>query len=312
MPLRLTPLDDARFDDWRAATRERLLALRRESGMFVGGDAIERVDAFLDELLPHGLATETSLILTIDEGAHRRGTVWLAANNGVLFVVDLAFDSAPDEALLDQVLERLRELARRQSVDRISMAVYVCDAASRAFVEGRGFEVASIQMLLEPLPSRDATSSLVLTPMTAARFVDFAASSEAAFAEDLASSGRYSAEDAAVESRRQMQLELPDGIDSAGQELFTAEVDGEEVGVLWIGIRRRGGRPHAFILDIEIASDRRRRGYGRDVMIAAEREAARFGADSIGLHVFGFNDGAVRLYESLGYRRVEERFLLAV
>lgn len=312
MPLRLNPLDDARFDEWRAATRARLLALRLESGMFVEPDATERVDAFLDELLPDGHASETSLILTIDEGAHRRGTVWLAANNGVLFVVDLSFDSEPDAALLDDLLERLRELARRQSVEKISVGVYVSDGASHAFVDGRGFEVASIQMLLEPLPSRDAASSLVLRPMTASRFVDFAATSEAAFAEDLAASGRYSAEDAAVESHRQMQLELPDGVDSAGQELFTAEVEGEEVGVLWIGMRQRGGRPHAFILDIEIASDRRRQGYGRAVMIAAEREAARFGADSVGLHVFGFNTGAVRLYESLGYRRVEERYLLSV
>ena len=56
----------------------------------------------------------------------------------------------------------------------------------------------------------------------------------------------------------------------------------------------------------------RDRGYGRDLMLAAEHEAARLGADSIGLHVFGFNTSAITLYESLGYRRVEERFLLTV
>ncbi|APH46570.1 hypothetical protein BMW26_03115 [Microbacterium sp. 1.5R] len=170
-------------------------------------------------------------------------------------------------------------------------------------------------MLLEPLPSRAAQPSdgaFVVAPMTPERFASFAAASEAAFAEDLVASGRYSAEDAVVESHRQMELELPDGIDSEGQELFTAHVDGIEVGVLWIGVRRRGGRPHGFILDIEIAEDQRRKGYGRDLMLAAEREAARLGADSIGLHVFGFNASAIRLYESLGYRRVEERFLLTV
>ncbi|MBC6495266.1 hypothetical protein BEP68_10560 [Microbacterium sp. 4-7] len=170
-------------------------------------------------------------------------------------------------------------------------------------------------MLLEPLPSRAAQPSdgaFVVEPMTPERFASFAAASEAAFAEDLVASGRYSAEDAVVESHRQMELELPDGIDSEGQKLFTAHVDGIEVGVLWIGIRRRGGRPHGFILDIEVAEDQRRKGYGRDLMLAAEREAARLGADSIGLHVFGFNASAIRLYESLGYRRVEERFLLTV
>ena len=32
-------------------------------------------------------------------------------------------------------------------------------------------------------------------------------------------------------------------------------------------------------------------------------------ADSIGLHVFGFNTGAIDLYEQLGYRRTEESLL---
>lgn len=312
MPLLLNPLGADRFDDWLGATRERLIALRQDSGMFVGDDAAARVEEFLAELLAEGHETPTSLILAIEDDGTRLGTIWLAANNGVLFVVDLSFELAPSVAQRGALLDELQALARKQQVDRISMGVYASDRESRAFVERGGFEVASIQMLLEPLPTRETDSRVVVRPMTAERFTSFATASEAAFAEDLAASGRYSAEDAAVESHRQMELELPDGVASEGQELFTAEVDGVEVGVLWIGVRSRGGRPHGFILDIEIADDQRRKGYGRDVMRAAEREAARLGADSIGLHVFGFNTGAIRLYESLGYRRVEERFLFAV
>ena len=312
MPLLLNPLGADRFDDWLGATRERLIALRQDSGMFVGDDAAARVEEFLAELLAEGHETQTSLILEIEDDGTRLGSIWLAANNGVLFVVDLSFELAPTVEQRGAVLDALQALARKQQVDRISMGVYASDDESRAFVERGGFEVASIQMLLEPLPTRETDSRVVVRPMTAERFTSFAAASEAAFAEDLAASGRYSAEDAAVESHRQMELELPDGVASEGQELFTAEVDDVEVGVLWIGVRSRGGRPHGFILDIEIADDQRRKGYGRDVMHAAEREAARLGADSIGLHVFGFNTGAIRLYESLGYRRVEERFLLAL
>ncbi|WP_311259015.1 GNAT family N-acetyltransferase [Microbacterium sp. WCS2018Hpa-9] len=314
MPLDLTPLSADHFDDWLEATRARLVTLRQESGMFVGDDAVAHVDGILSELLPAGHETATSLILTIDDADTRVGTVWLAANNGVLFIVDLAFAIEPSRRQLDDLLDELRSLARRQQVGRLSVALHSSDTAGRAFVEGRGFEVASIQMLLEPLPSRAprASGGLVVTPMTPERFTSFATASEAAFAEDLAASGRYSAEDAAIESHRQMLLELPDGVESEGQELFTAHVDDAEIGVLWIGVRRRGGRPHAFILDIEIASDQRRKGYGRDLLLAAEHEAARLGADSIGLHVFGFNTSAISLYESLGYRRVEERFLLSV
>ncbi|KNY08153.1 hypothetical protein AKH00_06890 [Microbacterium sp. GCS4] len=148
--------------------------------------------------------------------------------------------------------------------------------------------------------------------MTPERFVGFAAHSESAFADDLVASGRYSAEAAATESHRQMTLELPEGVDSAGQLLFTAHADGEEVGILWLGERTRVGRPHAFVLDIEVAEGHRRRGHGREIMLAAEQEARRIGAESIGLHVFGFNAGAIAMYEGLGYRRVEQRFLRSV
>ena len=312
MPVRLTPLAADRFDDWRTATRSRLISLRQDSGMLVADDAVAHADAFLAELLSAGHETETSLILSIDDGATTLGTIWIAANNGVLFVVDVSFDVAPSDSQRDQLLGEVTELARKQQVDRISIGLYSVDREGHALIEGRGFEVASIQMLLEPLPERETDSRVVVSPMTAERFTSFAAASEAAFAEDLAASGRYSPEDAATESHRQMALELPDGVDSVGQNLFTADVDGTEVGVLWIGVRTRAGRPHAFILDIEIAEDQRRKGFGRDVMHAAESEARRLGADSIGLHVFGFNTGAIRLYESLGYRRVEERFLLSV
>ena len=312
MTVQLAPLPSDRYDDWFAATRERLIALRHDSGSLVGTDADAAVDLFLGEMLAQGLETPTSVILTVDDGGRRLGTVWIAANNGILFVVDLAWEVTPDERQRDGLLAALRSLAAEHRVDRISIAVFASDAEGRAFAVGRGFEVASIQMLLEPVPHRDTVPEVRVVPMTPERFTSFAAASEAAFADDLVASGRYSPEDAAVESHRQMVLELPDGIASPGQELFVAEVDGVEVGVLWFGMRTRGSRPHAFILDIEVGAEHRRRGYGRAMMQAAEREGVRLGAESIGLHVFGFNTGAIRLYESLGYRRLEERFLLSV
>lgn len=312
MPVQLTPLAEDRFDAWREATRSRLIALRRDSGMLVGDDAVAQTDAVLDQLLADGYETATSIILSIADGAREIGTIWLASNDGILFVIDLAFAHPPESRQNDELLAALVAMARDHDVDRLSVSLYTSDSAGRAFVDGRGFTCASIQMLLAPLPDRDAEPRLVVEPMSAERFPAFAAASEEGFAADLVASGRYAPEDARTESHRQMALELPDGVDSAGQELFTASVGGVEVGVLWLGVRTRGGTPHVFILDIEVHPDHRLRGYGREIMLAAERQARRLGADSIGLHVFGFNSGAIRLYEGLGYRRTEERFLLAV
>lgn len=312
MPVQLRSLAEDRFPVWREQTRSRLISLRQESGSLPGEDAVAQTDTVLEQLLPEGHATPTSSVLTIRDGSTDLGTVWLASTDGILFVIDLSFGTAPDRRQQDELFEALLSAARDHEDSRLSVSLYAPDLAGRAFLEGRGFTCASIQMLLDPLPTRATTRRTEVEPMTAERYPSFAAASEAAFADDLVASARYSVEDARVESRRQMALELPEGLDSPGQELFTASVDGAEVGILWLGVRSREGRPHVFILDIEVVPEHRGRGYGRDIMLAAEREARRLGADSIGLHVFGFNAGAIHLYESLGYRRVEERFLRSI
>ena len=310
MPVELSALGADRFDGWREDVKQRLITRSRESGMRAGDDAIDFAEAFLRDLLPQGPATPSAGLFVIVESSQELGALWLADSGGKLFLVDLGLSVDLDARQREDLFSTIRRIAVQREARLISVALFPQDAQAHALIADRGFAVASIQMLLEPLPERRVAPHVVVSPMTAERFRRFAEHSEASYAEDLVAAGRYTADEAMIESRRQMRLELPEGIDTPGQELFTASVDGAEVGVLWLGLRRRDGRPHAFILDIEVAQDQRRRGYGRELMHAAEREARRMGAESIGLHVFGFNTGAIDLYESLGYRRVEETFLL--
>lgn len=310
MPLHLTPLPAARFDEWRAASRQRLIDGNRRSGRRLGADAVSHVEHTFDELFPEGVATSTAWVASIvDDADGELGTLLLALNGQKLFLLDVVFETTSTDARRDDLLHGILQIARDRGATQIAMPLFPQDAAARAFVEGRGFEVASIQMVLEPLPVREVAGHVDVRPMTAERFPRFVAASEEGFAHDLVESGRYTPEEAAAESHRQMRAELPDGLDTEGQELFTATVAGTEVGILWFGMRRRDGRPQAFILDIEVAAEQRRKGYGRELMHAAEREARRLGAESIGLHVFGFNEGAVELYEQLGYRRTEESLM---
>lgn len=310
MTVQLKPLPADRFDAWRDDVKQRLVVRSQESGMRVGADAIDFAETFLHELLPQGYATTTTSVFTIVDGSSDLGTIWLGVSAGRVYVIDLGIAAATTAEQREGLFSALRRVADEAEVTRISIALFPQDAEGHALIGDRGFSIASIQMVLEPLPVRELTPLVEVVPMTDERFQSFVEHSEAAFADDLVASGRYAREDAAAESRRQMRLELPQGLATPGQELFTASVDGAEVGYLWLGMRRRDGRPHAFVLDIEVAEDQRRLGYGRALMHAAEREARRLGADSLGLHVFGFNTGAIELYESLGYRRVEETFLL--
>ena len=97
---------------------------------------------------------------------------------------------------------------------------------------------------------------------------------------------------------------LPDGVDTSGQHLWAAYDGDTPVGILWIAVNG----PKAFIYDIEVREDQRRRGYGREVLDAGGRAAVDLGATALGLNVFGHNDGALALYERAGYATTEQSF----
>jgi len=94
---------------------------------------------------------------------------------------------------------------------------------------------------------------------------------------------------------------LPEGRDTAGHHVMIGEDStGARVGIVWVGPNPDRVGP-AWVYDIEVAESRRGEGWGRALMLAAERIAREDGHTEIGLNVFGSNAVARRLYESLGY-----------
>ncbi|MEU0841792.1 GNAT family N-acetyltransferase [Streptomyces sp. NPDC005962] len=102
---------------------------------------------------------------------------------------------------------------------------------------------------------------------------------------------------------------LPHGLATPGTVLRVLAHGDTDVGTLWIALR--AGEPdaqergEAFVYSVEVAEEHRGRGHGRTLMLAAERDSVAAGARTLGLHVFGGNTPALRLYESLGYEAVE-------
>jgi ribosomal protein S18 acetylase RimI-like enzyme len=90
--------------------------------------------------------------------------------------------------------------------------------------------------------------------------------------------------------------------DGAGAEAGAGagEDGGTVVGVLWIGPFAEGSDAW-WVWDVEIDEQHRGGGHGRAAMQLAEEEAARHGAATLGLNVFGYDTAARALYESLGY-----------
>ncbi|MGB3426872.1 MAG: GNAT family N-acetyltransferase [Burkholderiaceae bacterium] len=143
----------------------------------------------------------------------------------------------------------------------------------------------------------------VLVPMSDAEYATFAATSVVAYAADKVASGQWAAEPSLELARKALDDLLPQGRQSADNYLFSVLDDqARRVGTLWIGVKEQAGRRIAYIYDLRIAPECRRRGHARRALAAAEGEARKLGLGGIGLHVFGHNGGARALYEALGYR----------
>ena len=96
---------------------------------------------------------------------------------------------------------------------------------------------------------------------------------------------------------------FPEGVPADGQLLFRVlDEEGMAVGLLWIGPQQPADQPGIFwVFYVGIEEVHRGKGYGRLAMELAESEARSRGASELGLNVFGHNQVARHLYESLGF-----------
>lgn len=142
----------------------------------------------------------------------------------------------------------------------------------------------------------------VVRPMSATEFAPFIANLKRDYAEQKVEVGEWPAEGAAERAERETGSLLPQGHDTPGMVLLTAETGGGIVaGYVWVAVRSHDGLPGAWIYDIQVEPEHRGLGYSRVLLAAAERAAAGHGATAIGLNVLGKNAVARRLYETSGY-----------
>ncbi|MBL1096511.1 GNAT family N-acetyltransferase [Streptomyces coffeae] len=162
-----------------------------------------------------------------------------------------------------------------------------------------------IKRLTEP-PALPTGSTI--RPLTEAEYPGWYAHQRADYVKDLLERG-VSERQAEAKADHDCATLLPRGQDTPGTWLRLLVHDGAEVGTLWVALRE--GQPdaaetgEAYVYAVDVAEEHRGRGHGRTLMLAAEREALAAGVHSLGLHVFGGNTPALRLYESLGYQVIE-------
>ncbi len=91
-------------------------------------------------------------------------------------------------------------------------------------------------------------------------------------------------------------------ISRANAATWIAEQDGRLMGFAIVEWAKRKSGVTAYIQTIEVALEARNRGVGRELLSRIESSARGAGACLIWLHVEATNAGAIRLYESQGFR----------
>ncbi len=144
---------------------------------------------------------------------------------------------------------------------------------------------------------------ITLSPMHADSYAAFVEESIAGYARENVESGRWPEQGALEHARAEFAMLLPQGLATPGQHLFDilAQPHGLPVGYVWMAIATRHGATSAYIYDLEIKPQHRRKGYAFAALQALEPIATAAGAPSIGLNVFIGNTDAQALYRKLGY-----------
>lgn len=140
--------------------------------------------------------------------------------------------------------------------------------------------------------------------MTDDDFNKFLEGSVLSYSKDLVKSGMYSEEAAFENSKKQFNELLPQGNYTKDHFLYIIEnSENEGLGHIWY---EKYENKVAFICNFLILEKFRKKGYGKQALLLVEEDAKSKGFDKIFLHVFRFNDPAISLYKSLGYKVIKE------
>ncbi|TQF02124.1 GNAT family N-acetyltransferase [Kitasatospora acidiphila] len=202
------------------------------------------------------------------------------------------------------------EVLRGWGCTRVEISVPVESAGGQALAVALGYTETSHKLgkSLGELPY--GRPGLTLRPIGDEEFRDWLDGINGDYHAQLVRVGmtdRQAAERVAVDDARL----LPEGHRTPGMAMSRLLAHGEPVGSIWVALgdrRQPDGRPRGWVMNLEVAPNRRGHGYGRELMLAAERQCLAAGVRELGLNVYVANDVARRLYASLGFRLTKRDF----
>jgi ribosomal protein S18 acetylase RimI-like enzyme len=148
-------------------------------------------------------------------------------------------------------------------------------------------------------------------PMDEAQFRESVERSIVRHGSDMVRRGHWTEEAARETARGEFAQMLPEGRQTVNRR-FRTILDagtGTRVGETWCTVRVHGGKLQYWVDWLWIDEAHRRRGFARAALRALTEEAAREGADRIGLYVMSENLPARTLYEGLGFQEESRRLI---
>ncbi|AZM88304.1 GNAT family N-acetyltransferase [Streptomyces sp. W1SF4] len=212
---------------------------------------------------------------------------------------DLAIDE-PDRRRGRATVAALaaEEVLRGWGCRRVSICVPAGSPGGLRLAAALGYTETGRTMAKELPAVPPALSEGVLgRPMTADEYAAWDARARTDYAASWVARGMPE-EAARAKARADHDTQLPRGLATPGVTFAVLEAAGTPVGHLWVAAAGEG----SYVYDVAVAEEHRGHGYGRDLMLLAERTAIAAGHRVLALHVFTANTPALRLYESLGYR----------
>jgi GNAT superfamily N-acetyltransferase len=251
--------------------------------------------------------------------AAQAGTFALTLNDAVVGIMAL---SAADEdgvraGFIDDIWIAEQHRRKRYGTEAIAWAEHWAQAAGATALWAttdpsepahaglfRGYPVRAHQMIKKLTEPGQLQGGLEGRPMSDAEYAGWRAELVRGYAADMASSGTLPDAQAATQAAVQADQLLPDGLLTANQSFLCLYANGEVVATIWLCHNRGPGI--SWVYGVEVSAEHRGQGYGRAAMLIGETAALDAGDTHLALNVFGHNDVAIRLYESMGYRRYED------
>lgn len=151
-----------------------------------------------------------------------------------------------------------------------------------------------------------------LQPMTQAEYDGWRVASVERYSQEFVKASILTDKDARERGEADFVRLLPDGIATDGHELYTAYDGSEEVGTLWLFSKESARGVEPFVYELAVHADKRRRGFGKAIMMLATDMCRQRGMVAMSLNVFGHNAGARALYDSLGFEVTSTTMKLAL